>query len=86
MKLAIFGGLTYDVNMNFAVTKDILFLDLKDLTWQKPDKVFADNDGDVPAPRMGAQMVYSDNKLYIYGGAKPKFSTSDRDKTFSDFF
>ena len=74
MKLAIFGGLTYDVNMNFAVTKDILFLDLKDLTWQKPDKVFADHDGDVPAARMGAQMVYNDNILYIYGGARPKFS------------
>lgn len=59
--------------MNFAVTKDILFLDLKDLTWQKPDKVFADHDGDVPAARMGAQMVYNDNKLYIYGGARPKF-------------
>jgi len=62
MKLAIFGGLTYDINQiisgsgekKFAVSKEIIFLNLKDLRWQKPEKVFANGNDDVPAARMGA--------------------------------
>ena len=87
MKLAIFGGLTQTPENKFAVTKEMVFLNLQDLSWQKPNKVFADSDDDVPAARMGAQMVYNDNKLYIYGGAKPKLDQQDSDEmTFSDFF
>ena len=87
MKLAIFGGLTQTPENRFAVTKEMVFLNLHDLSWQKPNKVFADSDDDVPAARMGAQMVYNDNKLYVYGGAKPKLDQQDTDEvTFSDFF
>jgi hypothetical protein len=38
----------------FAVSKEIIFLNLKDLRWQKPEKVFANGNDDVPAARMGA--------------------------------
>lgn len=69
------------------MSKEIIFLNLKDLTWKKPEKVFANGNDDVPAARMGAQMVYNDNKLYVYGGAKPHLDEQDTPEvTFGDFF
>ena len=69
MKEAIFGGLTQDVNGHFKTTNEILFLDLKTHAWQKPGKVFAETANDVPAERMGSEIVFYGDKLYVYAGA-----------------
>jgi N-acetylneuraminic acid mutarotase len=50
------------------VTNEIIYLDLKTSKWQKPATVFADKSTDVPAERMGSQMVHYKDKLYIYSG------------------
>jgi hypothetical protein len=33
MKMAVFGGLTEDVNKQFRTTNEVLFLDLANLNW-----------------------------------------------------
>jgi hypothetical protein len=69
MKEAIFGGLTQDVNGHFKTTNEVLFLDLKSHKWQKPGKVFAETAADVPTERMGSEIVFYGDKLYVYAGA-----------------
>ena len=86
MKQAIFGGLTQDVDGHFKTTKEVLFLDLKTHQWQKPGKVFAEILEDVPDERMGAEMVYYGDRLWIYAGAQPVTNDNPTEKTFSDFF
>lgn len=82
-RLAIFGGLTQDpANKEFRVVNEVMFLDLATAIWTKPARVYVDFNTDMPAARMGAQMVHFDGKLYVYGGADPYIENS----VYSDFF
>lgn len=82
-KLALFGGLSQDMATNeFRVSNEIIFLDLTTEKWQMPSQVYADSAENVPSPRMGASMVFYNDKLWVYAGADP-YNTGS---IFNDFF
>ena len=70
-------------NKEFKVVNEVMFLDLATARWSKPARVYVDTYEDMPAARMGAQMVHYDGKLFVYGGADPYSAEAS---VFSDFF
>lgn len=83
-RLALFGGLTQDESNDykFKATNEVLYLDLKTGSWQKPAKVFVKSKDDMPGARMGAMMVHYGDKLWVYSGADPY----GKGVLYNDFF
>lgn len=71
-RLALFGGLSQDLaTAEFGVLNEVIFLDLTTEKWKMPSKVYANSMEDVPAARMGASMVYYNDKLWVFMGGDP---------------
>ena len=60
----------------------MIFLDFKTGKWQKPSRVYVNSIEDMPKERMGASMVYFDDRLWVYSGADP-YGTG---AVYSDFY